>query len=178
MDQSYQGGQSDGSASDPYVTIGQALSAVDPNGQIAVAQGTYTEQVVLDRPIRFAGRCASLVRIEYHGTADDDPTLHIPSGGSGSSISGITIRGTHTGILVDGSTNVQIRQVQVLDTGYHSIWLRSQAQAEVISSAIVRAVRFGIASEGSHLSIQDTVVKHGVPEPGQTRGRSRENDYK
>ncbi|MBW2454319.1 MAG: DUF1565 domain-containing protein, partial [Deltaproteobacteria bacterium] len=64
VDAGYTGGSSDGSAQAPWTTIGEAIAAAAPGALIAVAAGSYAENVMIaSKSVRLWGRCAELVEV-------------------------------------------------------------------------------------------------------------------
>ena len=64
VDGAYAGGDSDGTSRRPWTTILDALVAAAPDDLIAIAAGSYQEDVLLvSKPVRLWGRCPSMVEI-------------------------------------------------------------------------------------------------------------------
>src|SRR5262249_50701377 len=69
VDGSYAGGDSDGSAPKPWTTIAEGLIAASDGAIIAVAAGTYPEDLTIEHPVRVWGRCPSMVSVEGRDSA-------------------------------------------------------------------------------------------------------------
>ena len=93
VDGSYTGGGSDGSTTAPYTTIQAAVDDAGARFVVAVASGTYDEDVDIDAPLALEGRCAREVTI--------DGTVTVTSGGT--VIRGVTVTNGSPGILLRGS---------------------------------------------------------------------------
>ncbi len=57
-------GPSTGGADAPWRTINEAISAAEPGAIVAVAAGTYAEEVYPWKAVRVWGRCASMVHVD------------------------------------------------------------------------------------------------------------------
>src|SRR5262249_46663449 len=69
VDGSYAGGDSDGSAAHPFATIGDAYIAAKPNATIAIAAGTYTEELDFEfKPVHLWGVCPDQVTLVGTGS--------------------------------------------------------------------------------------------------------------
>jgi hypothetical protein len=65
VDGSHSGGSPDGSRNRPYTTIGAALARVGKNGHVALAAGTYNEELSISTEgLTLEGRCAAMVTIK------------------------------------------------------------------------------------------------------------------
>jgi Protein of unknown function (DUF1565) len=64
VDQGYAGSDSDGSRERPWKTVREGIQAASPGAIVAVAEGRYTEDVVVfDKPVRLWGRCPALTEV-------------------------------------------------------------------------------------------------------------------
>ncbi|MFH2010012.1 MAG: right-handed parallel beta-helix repeat-containing protein [bacterium] len=155
-----------GTAMAPFISIGEALAAVQTGGQIAVAAGDYTERLSINREVRLTGRCPALVTIR--GTVflgDPTPPVTVYSGGSGATIRGVTLTGPGEGLRIDGAQQVTVEQVQVLDASDVGIACGGEAEVSVQQVVVARCGTFGVYANGSTLDIRDSVVRDSRPEP-------------
>ncbi|MFC1482343.1 hypothetical protein ACFL51_00905, partial [Myxococcota bacterium] len=171
VDSSFTGGVSDGTPAAPFITVGDALATVQQGGRVAIAAGIYPEFVTLDTSVVLVGRCAAMVTLVGSGVSEQEPTILVTPSGSQSRISGMTVTGTQGGIVVDAATQVEIGDLQVIDTGHHGIVALTGAAITVQRSVVARAMGYGISSEGSTTTIEESVIKEGVPLPDGTKGR-------
>jgi hypothetical protein len=133
----------DGTKARPFRTIGEAVKAAPDGAKIAVAAGTYTEDVVLDRPVTLEGVCAQKVRIEGQKKFVPDP---LPPG-----------QLPAAAILVNGAASVCVRGVTVTGAGEGVSILDGEASlrrvvAESCAAAGIRGLR-------SRLLVQDSLVR-------------------
>jgi len=74
VDGSYAVGDSDGTAAKPWTTIQAAVDAAAPGAIVAVAAGSYIEDVTVDaKPVRLWGRCPA--QVEIVGTQASFPAV-------------------------------------------------------------------------------------------------------
>ena len=109
VDQTYSGSNADGSQARPYTTIGAALEAATAGTHIAVAAGTYKEDVSIERKVTLEGRCAQKVTIASQGTS---PAVEMKWWANGAILRGVTISGSAAGLNVDG-VGVTVERVAV-----------------------------------------------------------------
>jgi hypothetical protein len=97
VDGSYAGNDSDGSEQRPWVTVADAIMAAPAGGLVAIAAGSYAENLELFSPVRLYGVCPELVSIV--GVADE-PTIVLRSNADGAVLNGFGVTGTATAVLV------------------------------------------------------------------------------
>ena len=99
------GGGGDGTADSPFATITAAMQAWSPGHWIAVAAGTYVENLVLGPEqdgLRIAGRCSDKVVVDGSG-AEDQPTVLVVGGeGDVFELAGLGITGGDRGVVLEG----------------------------------------------------------------------------
>lgn len=98
VDASYVLGDSDGSAVKPWATIQEGIDAAEVDAVVAVAAGTYPQDLVIDKPVRLMGRCPAMV--EVVGQEDQAVLVDGPLG-SAPELSGLSIIGADRGLVVD-----------------------------------------------------------------------------
>jgi len=129
----------DCAAAFPCTTIAEALdqAAGMEAGLIAVAAGTYTENLILNGNhdgIWLAGRCRELVAID--GSAAEEPAIHVGvSETPGIAISGFTIRGGLPGLQVDAGA-VSLSYSLVEDSVGAGVYLPEEAELSVVQVRI------------------------------------------
>lgn len=108
-------GMSDGTAAAPWKTIVEAIAAVPPGGLVAVAAGSYTEDLAISgKAVRLHGVCPQQVEVVATGTAI--AAIDITGGASGTELRGLAVRGDAIGVLLSGSEDVLLEQVWVHHT--------------------------------------------------------------
>ncbi|MBW2456995.1 MAG: DUF1565 domain-containing protein [Deltaproteobacteria bacterium] len=170
VDGAYLGGASDGTAQHPWTTIGQAVTAAAPGALVAVAEGSYLEDVLITgKPVRLWGVCPE--RVVLVGTGNEVAALSIFSGANGTEVGGMAITGETIGVIASGSVDVTVDRVWVVDT------VRKAINAEatygpttmVVRGSLVEASRgIGVYVGGAQASVENTVVRDNVPTSSAT----------
>lgn len=169
VDAAYTGGNSDGSATRPWRTIAEAVTAAANDAIVAVGEGTYAEDVQLDKPVRIWGRCPELVSIDGQSA---QTAVHVAAAAGGSELHNVAITGPAGGVLVAGATNVIIEGVWVHDTagiGIQTAPLGILVGVTVRQTLVERASELGIGIVGGTAVIEETAVRDTAPNPADMR---------
>ena len=157
-------GTSDGTQSSPWQTIGEAITAAAPGAIVAVAAGTYDEDVEIHgKPVRLWGRCPGLVQVKGIGGL---AAVLIRNGADGAQVRGLAVTGPMTGITMTGAGGIVVDQVWVHDTGTAGFFAAHDlgpSDALLSRSLIERAGDFGIIVRGTILTVDASVVRDGQP---------------
>src|SRR5262249_46228686 len=95
----YAGGNSDGSAARPWTTIADEIAAASPGAIVAIAAGTYAEDVVVgSKAVRLWGRCPEMVEVAGSGNI---AAIRIQA--DGAEVRGLAVRGSGGGVVVTGA---------------------------------------------------------------------------
>jgi len=160
VDAAYAGNDSDGTATKPWTTIGDAIDAAAPHAMIAVAAGTYPEYVLIeDRPLRLLGRCPSMVDIV--GTADHSAALVVWSGADGTQLKGLGFTGESAGVAVSGSV-VHAESLWIHDTASVGFAVTSNAgvgDVDVENVLIENASWYGVYAGGSTATLEGAAIR-------------------
>lgn len=142
----------DGSEDTPFRSIGAGLDeAVDTGGRVAVAAGTYPENLELEDGAELAGRCAALVEVDASGESDAGLSVQ----GGEASLSGLTIRGGEPGLEVTAGAEVQIEDLALEDSLGRglAVWLDgSRADLEDVTISGTRRLDDGSQGWGIHVA--------------------------
>ena len=173
VDAAYAGTGSDGSATKPWKTIGEAIKAAKPGAIVAVAEGTYPEDVFLDgKSVRLWGRCPGLVELSGQG-AQLGAIVVFHSGAGKTEVHGLAITGKKQGIVVSGAENVLVDSVWVHDTQARGLDIEGTLGPTAVSvqnSLIELAHEGGIHVSGAALTLERSVVRGTVPQGAYGRG--------
>ncbi|WP_437753959.1 hypothetical protein [Sorangium sp. So ce1389] len=176
VDGAYAGNDSDGTAMRPWPTVGEGLGAAAPGAVVAIAAGTYPEDVRVDRPVRLWGRCPALVEIAGAG-AETVAAVLVGEGADAAEIRGIAVRSAGQGIAVTGARGVVVDEVWVASAGAQGVRAYNEqgpAQLTVRGSLIEGARSVGVHSAGAELVVESSVVRgtsaSGGPGAGANRG--------
>jgi len=167
VDQSYnQGsGPSDGTESRPYTTVGAAVAAAPAGTLIAMATGSYVEDVrIEDKPLRLWGKCPA--EVELVGTGAASATVIIGGGTDGSEVGGLAVRGPGIGIAASDSGSLELHGLWVHDLGARGIDVEDTlgAASIAISSSLVEQNQgLGVFVSGSSAELEAVVVRGTLP---------------
>ncbi len=172
VDGTYTGSDADGSEAHPWPTIGQAVAAAAPDALIAVAAGTYLENVVISgKPVRLWGVCPEQVAIE----ATSQPVAPCPpaavcvvDGADGTEVGGLATRGAGLGLSVSGAEAVLVDRVWVhdnLSAGLDAESARGPTSVQVRGCLIEDNHLFGLYVVGAQATVEATAVRTTQPDP-------------
>ena len=171
VDQSYAGGDSDGTAAKPWTTIQAAVSAAQPNAIVAIAAGSYTEDIdTAGHAVKIWGRCPDLVEVVGQSQAG---AINLEGGAANSEVRGLAVRGPQSGIVVSGALDTRIEDVWVHHAGKAgivSISVFGQSSATIANCLIEQVVDYGIFVIGTPATIEGVVVRDVFPLADGTRG--------
>jgi hypothetical protein len=161
VDGSYAGTDSDGSSMKPWISIGDAIAAAAPGAIVAVAQGSYAEDVVIsENPVRLWGVCPERVEIVGQST---EAALSILNQAE---IHGVSVRGPSFGLLVSGAEDVLVDRVWVREAGFRGVDVESTLGAASVSiegSLIERSHQIGVYVGGAALTLEASAVRATLP---------------
>ncbi|WP_437683894.1 right-handed parallel beta-helix repeat-containing protein [Sorangium sp. So ce131] len=162
VDGSYQGSRSDGSRERPWTTITAALRNAAPGAIVAIASGTYEENVyVRGGAARLWGRCPALVEIA--GSASASAAVNVQDEAHGTEIRGVAVRGSAIGVGVWGPADVVLDRVWIHDTEQGGINIgdgRGPSAVAVRSSLVEDTRNIGVWVGGAKALIEQTVVRN------------------
>ena len=162
VDGSHQG-SSTGSATEPFVTIGEAIDNAEAGATVAIAAGTYRENVsVIGKPLTIWGRCPSMVQIEGEGGTTSNGALSAGFGqADGTVFRGVAVTGPIAGILIE-QADVTIEEVWVHGSGLLGAQL-SSASCSVRRSLFENNQGDGLTVHNSHAVIEAIVSRDNKP---------------
>jgi hypothetical protein len=172
VDASYAGMDSDGSAQRPWTTINAAVQAAIPGAVVAIAAGSYVEDVlVFDKPVKLWGRCPSMVLMT--GTSAGLSTIDIRQGGDAAEVHTLAITGPKIGIGASGADHVIVDRVWVHDNQRAAIALERTlgAGSMSIDGSLIENVReAGVFSDSIDFDLSRSVIRDtvsGLAAPGR-----------
>lgn len=170
VDGAYLGGDSDGTAGKPWLTISDAVQAAPDGGLVAVAEGSYVEDVLLEgKAVRLWGRCPRLV--EVVGSAEAYGAIFVREGADGSEIRQLAVRGDNSGIVIGASEQLVIDGVWIHDTARRGLDAENAfgaielgvSRTLVERASSVAVVLLGLSATLEGVEIRDTLA--GDEEP-------------
>ncbi|MBI2393331.1 MAG: hypothetical protein HYV09_27355 [Deltaproteobacteria bacterium] len=159
VDAAYTGAASDGTADRPFATIQAGIDAAKVDGLVAVAEGTYREDLRIKRPLRLFGRCPQKVSIEGAATFAVDVT-------TAAELHGVSVTGPATAIGIAGA-KVLLDRVRVHDAGDRGVDVEDFGGPTTVTlrdSLIEGSGQIGLYVEGAAVTVERSVVRG-------TRGR-------
>jgi hypothetical protein len=172
VDGSYTGTDSDGSEAKPWISIDDAITAAASGAIIAVAEGTYLEDVdITGKPVRIWGVCPE--RVEIVGQGMQPGTVFIHTVASGVEVRGISVRAPGFGLVVSGAEGVIFDRVWVREAvsrGFDIERTLGPASATIQSSLIERSHELAVYIGGGQVTVASSVVRGGSPGASQTTG--------
>jgi hypothetical protein len=148
------GGTSTGSAAAPWKTIQSAVAAATDGAIVAVAAGTYSENLVIDRTLTLWGIGAAAVSIEG-GTG---AAIRIDAGAV--EVRGVAVTGM-SGLSI--GSDAALREVRVHDCAGHGIDVGAGGSVSMEASLVEGVVEYGIAAPGGDVTVVDSVVRDVAP---------------
>jgi parallel beta helix pectate lyase-like protein len=177
VDGTYRGGLNDGSEARPWTTIQEAVTAAAAGGLIAIAAGTYSEDVlVASKPVRLEGVCPEKVIIMGTGQEATDcaaAALCIRDTAAGTEVRGVSLSGAGRGVFVSYTDQLLIDQVHVHDAAFRGIVVQDLlGPITVRGSLIEHNHEIGLFFADADASIEASVVRATLPrEADQAFGR-------
>jgi len=166
VDQNHRGVGGKGTEAAPYKMIGEALNRAATDDHIAVAAGTYVEQVIIKRKVTLEGRCARMVTIKV-GQAK--PAVEMTHWANGAVLRGVTITGAGYGLYI-AAVSATAESIAVLGCEDSGIFLET-GSALTLRHSLVAGNRFvGIDLISSTATVERTVVR-------DTRERSSDHKF-
>lgn len=161
VDPSYAGGASDGSPSQPWTTIQQGIDAAPSGAIVAVAAGTYAEDVSLaSKPVRLWGRCPAMV--EVAGAGVEFSSLFVGAGASGAEIHQLAITGSGAGLAMSDASAVLFDRLWIHSTGHLALDVEGffgETSAVLQHSLIESSLALGVLLVGAELTVESSVIR-------------------
>jgi hypothetical protein len=158
VDASYVG-PSNGSAAQPWTTIEDGIDAAQPYAVVAVAAGSYVEELTIVRPLRLWGTCPSRVLLRGPGNLGVILVDGISAGGTEMHRIGVTSDGD--AIIVRDAGNILLSEVWLHDNAGIGLGVRgfNGETVRVERSLIEHNNEYGILLGGGELTIDASVIR-------------------
>lgn len=166
VDQSF-GGVPDGSAAAPYPTVQSAVDAAPGGATIAVAAGTYVEDIAVDgKSVAIWGRCPDQVTL----VGVDAPGAVTLQNAPGAELHNVAVTGGRAGVLAIDSAGAVLTHLHVHDLPEPGIAATGPPPAvTLVDSLIVDVGFYGAVSQGALTvtgcevrTTQPTTTMHGL----------------
>lgn len=155
-------GKQDGSKSNPYKTISQAIDEVEDNDgtKIYVAEGEYKENFNIPEDAQVIGVGDDKTTIK--GDDDDDAVVYMEHG---TKLIDVTVKDGERGIFVKEDSRVEINGVTVKDNDEEGIFIlgagthSDRFAARIIDSTIKDNDRSGIYGKDREIIVVESTIK-------------------
>lgn len=154
VNQNHRGGGA-GTKANPYKTITDALAKAAPGDHIAVAAGTYQEDLTILRKVTLEGRCAQQVTIKGAGPG---AAVEAKSWATGAVLRGLTITGAGKGVRLDG-VDVTLERVAVKGCGARGAEVGNKGTMTFRHSLVAGNRELGIGMWGAKTVLERSVVR-------------------
>jgi len=172
VDTAYVGGNNDGTADRPWTTIGEAITAAAPAALVAIAAGSYAEDVdITGKPVELWGVCPAAVEVVGSGTAL--AAVFIGTGAGGTQVRNLAIVGDAVGLVLSGSQDVVLDQLWVHDNASRGIAVEQALGPTTVTisgSLIEQNHEIGLIVGGSEATVEGTVVRKTQPRTSNQTG--------
>jgi hypothetical protein len=173
VDAAYAGGANDGSSSQPFTTIADAVDAASPGALIAVAAGTYAEDVAIQKPVRLWGVCPDQAILT--GGGGEVGAITLGPGATGAEVHGFSVAADNpTAVFVSGAEDVTLAHLWLHDGTGRGLTIESSLGATSVRAERVlveRAHVVGVGVVGADASFHEVVLRDILPrQSDQTNG--------
>ncbi|MBK7402764.1 MAG: hypothetical protein IPJ34_42700 [Myxococcales bacterium] len=155
VDAAYAGGGSTGSREKPFTTIQAGVDAAPNSAVVAVAAGTYAENVTVTRSVKLHGRCPKLVEIA--ALDPKKPALELRATGE---VHTLATKGSMVRVL--SAKGVLLDRLWVHDSGFDGVQIGLGAEATVRGALLERNVDVGIVLIDAAATIEQVVVRDAL----------------
>lgn len=171
VDAAYAGGMSDGSATNPWITIGDAVAAAAPGAVVAIAAGSYVENVlVTGKPVRLWGVCPARVEIRASQAA---AAVDVQLGANGTEVRGVALVGNAAQGLRVGAEDVLAEDVWLHggDTGVVVADQAGPASLTLRGALVEQTKSHTLAVYGGRAEVDASLLRGQPPgDPGVGNG--------
>ncbi|MBW2455747.1 MAG: right-handed parallel beta-helix repeat-containing protein, partial [Deltaproteobacteria bacterium] len=172
VDGAYAGGDGDGTAVRPWPTIAQGIAAAAPGAIVAVAAGSYLEDLTVQgKPVVLWGRCPALV--ELRGGPSALAPLFVRAGANGTAVRDLALTGPQNGLACSGSLDVLADRVWIHHTGSRGLSMESTlgpTSVTLARSLVEQTTGIGAFTLTAPLTIEDSVVRQTQPTSERSGG--------
>jgi len=165
VDAGYAGMDSDGSAPKPWTTIQDAVDAAAPGAIVAIAAGSYLEDVAVSgKAVRLWGVCPALVEVQ--GTGAELAAVQVLSGAANTEVHSLAIGGSVMGVFSSGSLDVLLERVWVHDNGERAIDFENDlgpTSLAIRDSLVEWNQEVGVFANDAEVTVETSVVRNTLP---------------
>ena len=156
VDRQYAKADSDGSPDRPYQSIDEALSAAPSGAHVAVAAGEYLEDLVINKPVTLEGRCPGLVTVKGYKT-DHKATIQVTA--SGTVIQGLTVTGSHHGVVLFSASNVLVERCAITRNADPGVVVEAKSDLTLRHLLVADNHTRGVAGKDSTITVDTCDIR-------------------
>ena len=158
VDASYPGAISDGTAGKPWKTIAAAVGAAASGALVAVAAGSYHENVVIQgKAARLWGRCPNLVEIVASGGLAGAAIGITGAATAGTETHQLALTGDAQGVALSATKGIALERMWIHDTSQDG--LVASGDFALRASLVERSHTTGLQLTGGHATVDTTVFR-------------------
>lgn len=161
-------GESDGSLARPFTKIQEAIDAAPDGGAIAVARGSYAEDLVIEKRVRLYGRCPS--EVEVRGVAVDGQAIAV---GSSVELHRVAVSGPGDAVTGADLRSLVLEEVWIHDVGGFGLGVVARRATPITLRGVLveRARKAAVLVAGAELTMESSVVRDTLaPTSGAPNG--------
>ena len=145
-------GVSDGTRDKPFAKVQAAVDAAPRDATVAIADGVYSESLLISAAIKLHGRCPA--RVEIKGVGARAIAVR-----AGATLTGIAVTGAGQGITIDGD-DVRLERVWIHDTVASGVVVLAFSGGATLAHSLIEKTRnTGVYVEASDLRISDSAIR-------------------
>jgi hypothetical protein len=171
VDGSYAGGDGDGSEAKPWTTVVQGVTAAEAGALVAVAAGTYAENVLISgKSVRLWGVCPEQVEIVATGIpavpCGNAALCIVGDAAGGTEVGGVGLSGSGFGIQMSGVQDVLLDRIRVFDNQEAGVLAQPTlgATSTHLRGALIEGNNaIGLFVSGSVATLEASVVRTTLP---------------
>jgi hypothetical protein len=157
------GAMGDGSATAPFASVQAGVDAASDGAIVAIAAGSYVENVWVDHPVRLWGVCASDVQI----VATSGVAVSLAGNADGSALVGLGLSSGGDALQIVDASSVLLDALWIHDAGGIGIALLGSSAAAGLrleGSLIENVSGYGISAYDGDVELIDSAIRDVAPD--------------
>jgi hypothetical protein len=150
-------GVSDGGELAPWKTIQAAIDAAAPGGMVAIAAGSYLEDILIAKSVRVWGRCPALVEIV--GVIEPLGIVHVSA--AGTELHTLAVTGDDAAVWIDPPGGALMDRLWLHDLPEPGVQLTPGAEPSSLSGSLIeRAGLVAIAGDEATFTLEESELRN------------------
>ncbi len=166
VDGSYAGGNSNGTAAQPWTSINDAINAAAGSAIVAIAAGSYAEEVeISDKAVRLWGRCPEMVEIV--GPANAMATVFVTDS-YGSELHDLAVRSDDGIGVLSSAGELLLERLWLHDIPNRGVSIEETLGSTTLvvrDSLVENVIEVGVFVGGSTATVERSVIRDVMPHP-------------